>query len=195
MACGTMTYTGEDWPNEPYQEQREGLQDGHYCVLLAGEWYDVDAIHTIVTTLSFLRKYGRPFNNLYKLVRHRGSSASSVVRWEVPFKHQIFTLNSNRVAVLRLLLDVCGEATLYEISHKENGALVSEKNFPDYAPGQLNATLETELRARGWVEPTGKPFFSTIEQWKERKAQGRKAPVLSLHRFFNELSHIWKGEQ
>jgi hypothetical protein len=188
-------FTGHDWPYEPLEQQRKALKDGEYHILLAGEIYDVDAIHAIITTLSFLQRYGRPFHRLYKLVRHRPSSVSSVIRCEIPFKHQSFTVSSHRIAMLRMLLEHCSDSTLYEITHCENGELISEKNFPEYEPGALNATLEAALKERGWVEPTGKPFYDTIEQWQERKKLGKKAPVLSIHRFYDELAHLWRKKR
>src|SRR5581483_7534985 len=127
-----MTYSGKDWPLEPLQEQRNGLKDGEYHIFLAGEYHEVEAVFTILTTLSYLRRFGRPFQRLYKLVRNRPSSVSSVLKLEVPFKHQSFTISQSRVTMLRMLLDYCGDGTVYEIVHREDGSLISEKNFPEY---------------------------------------------------------------
>lgn len=187
-------YTGKDWPAEPVNEQRGALKDGEYHVLVCGEIFDVHNIYTIITTLSYLRKFGRPFNGLYRLVRHRFTPHSNTIKFEVPFDHKVFTVSGHRVKLLRMLLEVCCDSTLYELAYKKDGELVIERNFPKHDDG-LNAGLEAALRANGWTEPTGKPFFSTMEAWQDRKKLGKKAPLLSVHRLFNELSHIWKGKQ
>lgn len=189
----TTEFTGKDWPIEPVNEQREALKNGEYHVLVCGEIFDVHNIYQIITTLSYLRKFGRPFNSLYRLVRHRFTTHSSTIRYEVPFDHKIFVVSEHRVKLLRLLLAQCGDSTLYELAHREDGKLIVERNFPECQEG-LNAGIEAALRANGWTEPTGKPFFNNIEAWEERKKLGKKAPLLSVNRLFNELSHLWKGD-
>jgi hypothetical protein len=188
-------YTGADWPYEPIKEQQDSLTEGKMLVFLAGERDDVDDIQEIVTSLSFLQRFGRPFANLYALVQRRPDISNNIFEWEMPFKHRIFPTTIHRVELLRLLMEQC-DTICYQLVYIKDGQRIVESNFPDYESGTLNTTLEAALREKGWTERKAAPkgcgrHYLSIEQWQERKKNPRKGPFHRENRFFTTLTHLW----
>jgi hypothetical protein len=193
-------YTGQDWPYEAHQAQKESLKEEAY-VLLLGERQDVDAIREITTSYSYLLKFGRPFQCLYDLVYIRPDEHFLFALQE-SFKHQQYTVNTARLPLLKAMLEQ-RPTLLYEVVYKKDEALIVERNFEYAEQGTMLPAIKKALEERGWISRPKATRKSAVGLFdiaghhanKKAKKAGKKPDIHTFDRWWNELASFWRGKK
>lgn len=194
-------YSGADWPYEAHTEQKSNVKDGECYVLLLGERQDVDAIRDITTSYGYLVKYGRPFAPLYNLVYIRPDDHFLFALQEA-FKHQQYTLAQARLPMLKKLIEQ-RPTLLYEVVYKDNGEMVTDRNFEYTEQGTMIPAIQAEMEKLGWVpRPTSKKKSAIggypihlYAACKKLIKEGKRPDIHAPDRWWNELFKFWRGRK
>lgn len=187
-------YNGQNWPYEALQDAIESTPETHAHVLLLGEQQDVDGIETILKTLSYLMKYGRPFLALYNLT-HKKPHKHFMFIHEDSFKHTSFTIPVQRLERLDRMIKQRPNL-LYEIVYIQQGEVKRVSNFPQATQETFIETLQTSLQERGWSPRLAATKFGMhyveIKQYlgAQKKKIKEEHPVAD--RWFTDLQKVWK---
>ena len=191
-----MPYSGEEWPKEAIIEQLSTLSTGQVLIVLLGERQDVIGIQEISTSYSFFRRYGRPFQRLYKYVVRRPEK-QLVLAFEEPFRHSVYTLTEKRIELVQFLAEQ-RPTLIYDVIGKDTGGnIIHMGNFDVLAPEMIERA-ETLLKARGWSEQSDMRSKKAFPYWYNLylRVQILKGKLTTdfhaIDRWWHENYHLWR---